>query len=298
MKSKVSGVFAAVPTPFDENGQPDTNRFLQHCEWVVSQGANGLNVLGSTGEATSQTADARLQVMRAAAKASLGDAALMVGTGTPSIGETIELTGHAAELGFDAALVLPPFYYAPVSEDGLFEYFSRVIASVAKTDIGIYLYNFPQMTGLEFSAELIERLLQAFPNHLRGMKDSSGNLDYTNRMAASFSGRFDVFPGSEVPLADAAEFGYAGCISASVNATVALAAKVWRERDAVTEQEIAELRELRSDIASVPIVAAVKELVAIRTGEQEWRRMLPPLEALTGANQQLMKSVADRLNWR
>ena len=83
-----------------------------------------------------------------------------------------------------------------------------------------------------------------------------------------------------------------------MNATVALAAKVWRERDAVTEQEIAELRELRSDIASVPIVAAVKELVAIRTGEQEWRRMLPPLEALTGANQQLMKSVADRLNWR
>jgi len=298
LKSKVSGVFAAVPTPFDENGQPDTNRFLQHCEWVVSQGANGLNVLGSTGEATSQTADARLQVMRAAAKASLGDAALMVGTGTPSIGETIELTGHAAELGFDAALVLPPFYYAPVSEDGLFEYFSRVIASVAKTDIGIYLYNFPQMTGLEFSAELIERLLQAFPNHLRGMKDSSGNLDYTNSMALRFSGRFDVFPGSEVPLADAAEFGYAGCISASVNATVALAAKVWRERDAVTEQEIAELRELRSDIASVPIVAAVKELVAIRTGEQEWRRMLPPLEALTGANQQLMKSVADRLNWR
>ena len=193
MKSKVSGVFAAVPTPFDENGQPDTNRFLQHCEWVVSQGANGLNVLGSTGEATSQTADARLQVMRAAAKASLGDAALMVGTGTPSIGETIELTGHAAELGFDAALVLPPFYYAPVSEDGLFEYFSRVIASVAKTDIGIYLYNFPQMTGLEFSAELIERLLQAFPNHLRGMKDSSGNLDYTNSMALRFSAASTFF---------------------------------------------------------------------------------------------------------
>jgi 4-hydroxy-tetrahydrodipicolinate synthase len=298
LNSKISGVFAAVPTPFAENGQPDTDRFLQHCEWVVSQGADGLNVLGSTGEATSQTRDARLQVMRAAAKASLGDAALMVGTGTPSIGDTIELTGHAAELGFDAALVLPPFYYAPVSEDGLFEYFSRVIESVAKTDIGIYLYNFPQMTGLEFSAELIERLLQAFPNHMRGMKDSSGNLDYTNRMAASFSGRFDIFPGSEGPLADAAEFGYAGCISASVNATVALAAKVWRERDAVTEQEIAELRELRNDIASVPIVAAVKELVAIRTGEHEWRRMLPPLVALTGANQQLMKSVADRLNWR
>ena len=298
MNNKVSGVFAAVPTPFTEDAQPDTNRFLQHCEWVISQGANGLNVLGSTGEATSQTVAARLQVMRAAAEASLGDAALMVGTGTPSLGDTIELTGHAAELGFDAALLLPPFYYAPLSEDGLFEYFSRVIESVAKSDIGIYLYNFPQMTGLTFSVELTERLLQAFPNHVRGMKDSSGDLDYTKKMAATFGDRFDVFPSSEGPLPDAEEFGYAGCISASVNATVALASKVWRERDSVSEQEIAELRALRNDIASVPIVAAVKALVAIRADELEWRRMLPPLIALTGANQELMESVADRLNFR
>jgi 4-hydroxy-tetrahydrodipicolinate synthase len=298
LNKKVSGVFAAVPTPFNENGQPETAEFLEHCEWVVSQGADGLNVLGSTGEATSQTRDSRLQVMRAAANASLGDAALMVGTGTPSLGDTIELTTKAAELGFDAALIVPPYYYAPVSDDALFEYFTPVIESVSKTDIGIYLYNFPQMTGLVFSAELVERLLQAFPDHMRGMKDSSGDLEYTNKMAATFGERFDVFPGSEGPLADAAEFGYAGCVSASVNGTVGLAAKVWRERESVTEQEIAELRELRNDIASVPIVAAVKALVAIRTGQLEWRRMLPPLMPLTGANQELMESVADRLNLR
>lgn len=295
MPNKVSGVFAAVPTPFTEGNEPDIEMFLEHCDWVVAKGADGLNVLGSTGEANSQTAKSRERVMRSAAEASLGSATLMVGTGTPSLGDTIELTQLAAGLGFDAALVLPPYYYAPLSDDGLFEYFSRLMASIAKTDIGIYLYNFPQMTGLEFSPDLVERLLQAFPNHLCGMKDSSGDLDYTNNMAATFGDRFDVFPGSEGPLPDAEKYGYAGCISASVNATVKQAAAIWRRRDQVSEQDINELRELRNAIASVPMVAAVKALVALRTGNNQWRRIMPPLMELSGENQQIVESVAARL---
>ncbi|MEJ2172759.1 MAG: dihydrodipicolinate synthase family protein [Woeseiaceae bacterium] len=297
MDKKISGVFAAVPTPFTENDEPDVGLFLEHCEWVIAKGCDGLNVLGSTGEANSQGRKSRAQIMRSVADSSFHGSALMVGTGTPSLADTIELTELAAALGFDAALVLPPYYYKPLSDDGLFNYFSRVVESVRKTSIGIYLYNFPQMTGLSFSAELVARLLEAYPTRVCGMKDSSGDMAYTNRMAATFSDRFDVFPGSEAPLPDAKEFGYAGCISASVNATVEQAAKVWRERDAVTEQELEELRELRAAIASVPIVAAVKALVAMRTGRAEWRRMLPPLVELSGDNQQKIRAVADRLGF-
>ncbi len=297
MNKEVGGVFAAVPTPFDADDRADIARFHEHCEWVVAQGANGLNVLGSTGEANSQTSSSRLDVMRAAANGSYGNAALMVGTGTPSLGDTIDLTREAAALGFDAALLLPPYYYAPLSDDGLFAYFSRVIESIRDTDIGIYLYNFPQMTGLVFSAELIERLLEAFPDHMCGMKDSSGDLEYSKSLASRFRGQFSVFPGSEGPLPDAAEFGYAGCISASVNATVAHAANIWRKQDAATDAEIAELRELRDTIASVPMVAAVKALVALRTGDAGWRRILPPLMELTGANQDKIAAVAERLNF-
>jgi 4-hydroxy-tetrahydrodipicolinate synthase len=293
----IGGVFAAVPTPFTDNDAPDLQLFMEHCEWVIDQGCDGLNVLGSTGEANSQSGKARAHIMRAVAAASFNGSALMVGTGTPALADTIELTELAATLGFDAALVLPPYYYAPVSDAGLFSFFSRVIDAIKTTEIGIYLYNFPQMTGLSFSQELVARLLQAYPDHLRGMKDSSGNMEYTNQMAASFAGQFDVFPGSEAPLADAAAFGYAGCISASVNATAARAAKVWRDRESVTGQEVAELRELRAEIASVPIVAAVKALVAMRTGRAEWRRILPPLMELSGANQQTIAAVADRLGY-
>lgn len=295
MSNNLRGVFAAVPTPLTDTGRPDIKLFMEHCEWVVQNGGDGLNVLGSTGEANSQSAKSRLEIMRAVANADLEDAFLMVGTGTPALHETIELTEQAATLGFDAALVLPPYYYAPVSDDGLFEYFSRVINVVEDTDIGVYLYNFPQMTGLNFSAALIERLLERYPEKLRGMKDSSGDMQYANEITTAFAGRFDVFPSSEATLPDAHEAGYAGCISASVNSTVELSAKVWRERDTVSEAEISCLRALRSDIASVPVVAAAKALVARRTGHDEWRRMLPPLMPLSAKDRTFIDTVAKRL---
>lgn len=291
----VAGVLAAVPTPFTENDEPDFDLFLEHCNWIVDNGCDGLNVLGSTGEANSQTSVARAAIMRTVASSSLERAVLMVGTGTPAVQETIELTRLAAELGFDAALLLPPYYYAQVADDGLFEFFARVTRAIEATDLGIYLYNFPQMTGLSFSAELVERLLAAFPNHIRGMKDSSGDLQYTNHMAATFAGSFAVFPGSEAPLPDAVACGYAGCISASVNATAVPAVKVWQTRNAVAEQDAKELRELRAAIQSVPLAAAAKLLIAIRTGRDEWRRMLPPLMALDKEQEQRMFTIAHRL---
>lgn len=297
MDDAIQGVFAAVPTPFDKSDEPDLDLFMEHCDWVIDNGCDGLNVLGSTGEANSQSLKARATIMRAVAESKLKRASLMVGTGTPSLHETIDLTRLAADLGFDAALIVPPYYYAPVSDEGLFEYFARVIRAIEDTNIGVYLYNFPQMTGLTFSVELVGRLLEAFPAQLRGMKDSSGDMAYTNHMTATFAGSFDVFPGSEASLPDAVEQGYAGCISASVNATAAQAGKLWRHRDKVNDQEAAELRALRAAIQSVPIVAAAKMLTAVRTGRDEWRRMLPPLMPLNDDQQESMHAVALQLGF-
>ena len=294
-KQTLRGVFAAVPTPFTADWEPDIAVFMEHCEWVLDNGCDGLNVLGSTGEATSQSGRTRAAIMREVGNSSLRESPLMVGTGTPSLAETIELTRLAADSGFDAALLLPPFYYAPVSDDGLFDYFSQLIRAV--DDIAIYLYNFPQMTGLSFSTGLIERLLTAYPGRLCGMKDSSGDLAYTENIAATFAGSFDVFPGSEAPLPDAVAKGYAGCISASVNATAVQAGKVWRNRDNVAEQDASVLRQLRTAIQSVPIAAAAKYLTALRTGDDSWQRMLPPLTTLNSDQQQQLQPVAVQLGF-
>lgn len=297
MDKKISGVFAAVPTPFDGDFNPDFALFMEHCEWALAQGCDGLNVLGTTGEANSQSNRARADIMRAVAASPLRQGALMVGTGTASVADTIELTALAAALGFDAALLLPPYYYKPVSDDGLFDYFTAVIKAIARAEIGIYLYNFPQLTGLRFSPELVARLIEAHPNHLCGMKDSSGDLAYTQQMSASFGTVFDVFPGSEAPLPDAVKYGYAGCISASVNATAALAARVWRKRQAPDDQDVVELRAHRATIQSAPMAAAVKTLVAQRTGNERWRRMLPPLTELDAADRDKIESVGRQLGF-
>ena len=297
MNKKIRGVFAAVPTPFTEDFKPDFEMFFEHCDWIIDSGCDGLNVLGSTGEANSQSGKARADIMRAVSKSSLNRATLMVGTGTPSLDDTIELTQLAVDLGFDAALVLPPYFYSGVSDDGLFEYFSRLVNAVKSRHTGIYLYNFPQMTGLTFSPALVARLIEEFPEQIRGMKDSSGDMEYANHMAETFAGRFDVFPGSEATLADAAKFGYAGCISASVNATAELSAQIWRQHETVSDADRTKLTDMRSAIASVPIVAAAKALTAIRSGRNDWCRMMPPLVELNEEQQQSISVVADTLGF-
>lgn len=295
MSEQIGGVIAAVPTAFNAQGEPDTARFVEHCEWVLASGGDGLNVLGSTGEANSQSQASRVAVMRAAASAGFGDAGLMVGTGTPSLAETIELTGLAAELNFHAALLLPPYYYKPVSDDGLFDYFEAIVRAVDGIDL--YLYNFPQLTGMQFSFELVERLIEAFPGRLCGMKDSSGNLEYTSQMAAQFDGRFKVFPGSEGPLPDAAQKGYAGCISATANATVKYAAKVWATRHDVANDDADQLRELRGSIQVMPMVPAVKQLVSQRTGDANWLNMLLPFKPLAGEQLAAIEAVGEQLRF-
>lgn len=297
MSRKLSGVIAAVPTPIGVSQTPDIELFLEHCSWALDNGCNALNILGTTGEANSLDLDARADIMRAAITIKSSTACLMVGTGTPSLVETIKLTQLAADLEYDAALILPPYYYKPVSDDGLFSYFAEIVRGLGDRDIGIYLYNFPQLTGIEFSVDLISRFLEQFPRHIKGMKDSSGNLEYSRKIASAFKGQFDVFPSSEACLPDAARDGFAGCISASVNLTAPLAAKVWQGSESLREEDCERLRQLRNAISAVPIVAAVKTLVAVRTGDSMWCEMIPPLHPLSDEQCKKMNVVAKTLGY-
>lgn len=288
MKSNgLSGVIAAIPTPVDETGEPDTDRFVRHGEWLLANGCDALNVLGTTGEANSFSADQRGRVMREAAS-SLPRGRLMVGTGTPDLATTIQLTRLAAELGFAAALVLPPYYYKGVSDDGLFAWFTRLVEGTADRPIPIYLYNFPQMTGLAFSPVLACRLAQAFPGRIVGAKDSSGDLEYAAELTRIDG--FAVFPSSETALARADADGFAGCISASVSVTAPLVAKFWRDR--ANAALLAEVSQARAAISSVPLIPSVKYLVGRLHGDSAYERLLPPHMPLTEAQKQAVSRFA------
>ena len=294
--NRLHGVIAAVPTPFTDTGAPDLERFLIQCRWALSNGCNGLNVLGTTGEATSMNKYQRADVMRTASKV-LDPRQLMVGTGgTPALAETIELTRYAAELGYAGALILPPYYYKPVSEDGLFAYFSRVIDSLPGSNFGIYLYNIPQFTGITFSQDLIHRLVKAHRGRIYGLKESSGDLDYARSVQTRFP-HLDIFPSDESILPEARELGFAGCISASVNLTATLAGRVWKHGKRSPAKDNTNLAGLRKKIASVPLVPCVKALIGIRENDPEWSTVLPPLTKLSSEQMHQVRKVADTLGF-
>lgn len=274
--TRLGGVIAAIPTPVTEAGEPDTGRFLHHARWLLANGCDGLNVLGTTGEANSFSEGQRRRVMDAAASG-LDRSRLMVGTGAPDLTTTIALTRHAHDVGFAGALVLPPYYYKNVSDDGLAAWFARLVEAIRNAPIPIYIYNFPQMTGITLSPQLAARLKAAHPDHIAGAKDSSGDLAYAAEIARIAD--FDVFPSSESAIGKAGADGYAGCISATVSVTAPLVARYWRHRD--DPAIAAEVGRARSTIASLPLIPAVKYLVARLHDDRGFEQPLPPHLPLT-----------------
>ena len=195
-------MIAAVATPVDEDGSPDTARATKLARYLLDNGCDGLNVLGTTGEATSFSLDERKRVMDAYKAAGLPLDRMMVGTGAAAVADAVALTRHAAELGFAGALVLPPFYYKGVPDDGLVAYIDTIVKATAQQPIPIYLYHYPQQSGLHWHVALVKRLLDTFGSRIVGLKDSSGDMNYA-REAAAISKSFDVFPSTEAVLLDA-----------------------------------------------------------------------------------------------
>lgn len=274
----MEGVIAAVPTPVDTTCSPMREPFIQHCNWILRNGGDGLNVLGSTGEANSFDNASRRKVMAWAAEA-FPKERLMVGTGTPSLQETVALTTFADDLGFPIALVLPPYYYKPLSPSGLQAWYLALHDALGSRDIQIYFYNFPQMTGISIPVEVISDLVSVAPNRFTGIKDSSGDLDYC-RSIVSTCPSLNVFPSSETVLQSAAVDGFAGCISASVNVTAPIAAQAWSRRAAPPRTICDEIARQRGLLAGPTLIPGIKFLVGLRSNDIGWRRVLPPFTAL------------------
>ena len=277
--ARLSGVIAAVATPIDESGAPDLKRAVNLARYLLDNGCDGLNVLGTTGEATSFSLDERKAVMDAYKANGLPLHRLMVGTGAAAVSDAVALTRHAAELGFGGALVLPPFYYKGVPDDGLIAYVDTLVNATGRKPIPIYLYHFPAMSGLPWHVALIRRLLDAYPSRIVGLKDSSGDMAYA-RSAAAISKNFSVFPSTEACLIEARSGVFAGCISATANVNAAFCAAAWRDGDVgALEKAVA----IRTRISRETLVPAVKSVLAKVLGDESYARVLPPLAALEPA---------------
>jgi 4-hydroxy-tetrahydrodipicolinate synthase len=282
MTAPLSGILAPVVTPFTADLLPDADRLVRHCRWLLSQNC-GLAVFGTNSEANSLSVDEKIVLLDALMAAGLDGMRMMPGTGCCALPDTVRLTAHAVNSGCAGVLMLPPFYYKGVSDDGLFRSYSEVIQRVGDSRLRIYLYHFPQMSAVPLSLVLIERLIGAYPDTVVGIKDSSGDWNNTHAMLQRFPG-WGVFAGSESRLVDAMRHGARGCISATCNINapaIAHLAAQWRTPEADALQ--AACNEVRTIIARFPMIAALKSTIARLSGDPEWTRVRPPLMDLTAA---------------
>ena len=279
-ESKLRGVIAAIATAVDETGAPDCARATKLARFLLDNGCDGLNVLGTTGEATSFSLEERKRVMSAYRDAGLPLDRMMVGTGAAAVSDAVALTQHAAHLNFAGALLLPPFYYKGVPDDGLFAYVDAIIKATSAKPIPIYLYHFPQQSGLPWPIKLIRRLLDAFGARIVGLKDSSGDMAYA-REAAAVSPTFKVFPSTEAVLLEARAGAFAGCISATANLNADLCGRAWASGDRAAFDAAVSIRKL---FEGKPLVSGVKALLAHIHADPAWARVKPPLAPFSAAD--------------
>jgi 4-hydroxy-tetrahydrodipicolinate synthase len=278
--TKLRGVITAIATAVGEDGMPDRVRCLKLARFLLDNGCDGLNVLGTTGEATSFSVAERQGLMSAYREAGLPMDRLMVGTGAAAVSDAVALTRHAAELGFAGALLLPPFYYKGVPDEGLVAYVGAVVEATAAKPISIYLYHFPALSGLPWHIKLIGQLLERFGPRIAGLKDSSGDMPYA-REAAKIAKTFDVFPSTEACLLEARSGVFAGCISATANCNADLCARAWNGGDQTALEQAVAIRKLFDGKALVP---GVKALLAHIHDDPALARVKPPMAAFPPAD--------------
>ncbi len=280
----IQGVLSPVVTPFDRELRPDGTRFIQHCRWLLEQGV-GLAVFGTTSEANSLSVAEKIALLDTLVTAGLPPTRMMPGTGCCAFADTVELTRHAMQLGCAGVLMLPPFYYKGVSDEGLFRSYAEVIERVGDRRLRIYLYHIPPVAQVPISLSLIERLLKAYPGTVAGIKDSSGDWNNTRAMLEQFQPHgFNVFSGSEAFLLATLRGGGAGCITATANVNpgpIARLARSWQQPDADDRQ--AALNAVRGVLQQFTMIPALKAAIAYYSDDPAWVTVRPPLVELDDA---------------
>ncbi len=279
------GVIAPNLTPFEDDLTIAKDLYLENVERLIADGCAALAPFGTTGEALSVSTAERLELLDHLAANGIDPARLIPGTGLTNLPETADLTRRVTDMGCAGAMILPPFYFKGVSDNGLYDYFARLIEMVGRDDLAIYLYHIPQVSGVGLSPDLVARLKRAFPEQILGIKDSSG--DWENTRALFDIDGLVVYPGSELPLFDALELGGPGCITATANLNTRgiaqlvdqyASGKIEEARSAF--ETVKKLRLIVQEYAPIP---AQKRLLALQSGDPRWANVRPPLERLSEA---------------
>ena len=295
MTTLFSGIYTASLTPLTSSYETNLPALVSHVEQLFESGSDGVAILGSTGEANSLTIEQRLDIISYCGR-TLAPERLMMGTGSCALQDAIRLTQASIEAGVFSVLVIPPFYYKPQSDESVIRYYSELISSVDDSRLRIIFYNFPKLSGYNFSTEILQEFKERFGDIAAGIKDSSGNwenmLSITNNVP-----NFMVYSGTETLLLNILREGGAGCITASANLLAPecqLVYQAWRnDQQNTAEQVQKELTVLRKALESYQFVSELKGLMALHTGSEHWQEMLPPFIPLLPSQ---VRELSEKIN--
>lgn len=278
----VNGIWAPALTPLQADLAPDHAGCAAHVERLLGAGCHGVVLFGTTGEASSFSVEERGKVLEAVLAAGVAPERIMVGTGCCALSDTITLSRHALTLGCRKLLVLPPFYYKRVSDRGIFAGYEKLIDAL---DGGarIFLYHFPRLSAVPITMPLIRFLAENFGEVIAGIKDSSGEREHTLQLIEKFP-HLSVFPGTEMLLADTLRAGGAGCITATANVNAEAIRRTYDlflNKDPAAEKSQAAINAVRTVLNRVPMISALKWIMAKRENNDHWLHIRPPLEPLS-----------------
>lgn len=283
MSSNKIELFVPAITPFAADLSVDTARFVRHAQSLLAAGAHGLAPFGTTSEANSLSADERMAALEVLIDDGIAPHRLIPGTGCCSAPETIALSAHATSLGCRGVLMLPPFFYKGVSDEGVYDAFAQVIEA-AGPDLRVYLYHIPQMSGVPITLPLIARLIAAFGDQIAGLKDSSGSWENTAAVIAAFP-QIDIYSASESLIPSNVRAGGAGCISASSNVNPGGIRALIDGLNGPEQEELHDqVSAVRRIFEGLPLIPAVKAAVALQHGEPDFARVRPPFVGLGAAH--------------
>ena len=295
MTTLFSGIYTASLTPLTSSYETNLPALVSHVEQLFESGSDGVAILGSTGEANSLTIEQRLDIISYCGR-TLAPERLMMGTGSCALQDAIRLTQASIEAGVFSVLVIPPFYYKPQSDESVIRYYSELISSVDDSRLRIIFYNFPKLSGYNFSTEILQEFKERFGDIAAGIKDSSGNWENMLSITKNVPD-FMVYSGTETLLLNILREGGAGCITASANLLAPecqLVYQAWRnDQQNTAEQVQKELTVLRKALESYQFVSELKGLMALHTGSEHWQEMLPPFIPLLPSQ---VRELSEKIN--
>jgi 4-hydroxy-tetrahydrodipicolinate synthase len=268
-------VYSAVLTPFNKDLTIDKKLFISHCEFLIKNKIS-LAPLGTTGEANSISISEKIDLINTIAKSDLPKEKIIIGTGNTSFVDAALLTKTAVENKIYSVLLLPPFYYKNVSDEGVYQYYKEIINEVKSKNLKVFLYNIPQVSGVTISIDLVNRLKKEFSDIITGIKDSAGNFENTKKYKEIKN--FIVYPGSEKFLYDGLQIGCSGCISATTNVNIEAVKLITNFNTEEGKQTNQKIKTVRDVFEKYPVIPALK---ATKIKEDNnWSNIRPPLVAL------------------